>query len=99
MPTGLVLQAILTASAFVGFVACAISGAIVNFILIEQVNSKLPPEQQFSHFGGTPPKYRRIHEAYRRLYPGGRLITASRALLVAGLLSGAFAAYLVMRPA
>jgi hypothetical protein len=45
----------------------------LHFKMIDQVNTKLPTEQQFSALGWHYFKLRRLLVEYRRLYPSGTL--------------------------
>jgi hypothetical protein len=42
--------------------------------MVDAVNEKLPTNDQFSQFWWYPSKGLRLHQEYRRLYPGGGLI-------------------------
>jgi hypothetical protein len=52
------------------------------FAIIDAVNAKLPSNQQFNRFGWGPLKLHRVHQAYRRLYPGGGLLRREGILFV-----------------
>jgi hypothetical protein len=51
-----------------------IVGTINQFAIVEAVNAKLPPGDQFDTLGWWPSKTLRLHRQYRRLYPDGRLL-------------------------
>jgi 4-hydroxybenzoate polyprenyltransferase len=55
-----------------------------NFAVVDAVNTKLPPDAQFNHFGWYLTKTMRLHREYRRLYPAGRLLR--RQGVLAGLM-------------
>jgi hypothetical protein len=84
--------ALFLASAFVGLAA-----SVNTMRMVDEVNSKLSPEQQFAPLGWHYFKSRRLIEEYRRLYPSGHLIAREIALAAvafglglvgAGLLAG-----------
>jgi len=52
-----------------GLAAC-----ITQLAIVEAVNAKLPPAEQFGELGWYPMKSLRLHREYRRLYPSGRLL-------------------------
>jgi len=56
---------------------CIISYAFLVFVIIGEVNRKLPDDKQISYFGFHPLKYWRILQEYRRFYPGQRLVLYS----------------------
>ena len=60
------------------FLACSsgfgLAACITNIGIIEAVNAKLPPAEQFGDLGWYPMKTLRLHREYRRLYPGGTLL-------------------------
>ena len=52
--------------------------------IIEAVNEKLPPDEQFNPLGWGPLKTFKLHGAYSRLYPEGRLL--KRIAILSGLM-------------
>ena len=65
----------------------------LGFEMIDQVNSKLPPEKQFSALGWHYFKWRRLLMEYRRLYPSGALDKRLRWLGGIGVSTGVLAAW------
>src|SRR5450755_2382702 len=65
----------LTGASIFGLVA-----AISNLEMIEQVNQKLPTEEQFAALGWYLSKQQRLRREYQRLYPSGRLLFKVRLL-------------------
>jgi hypothetical protein len=64
----------LTPSAIVFLIAAAGCGAIstlLTFQEIEEVNRKLPSEEQIEHVWKYPGKMRRVRSTYKRFYPDG----------------------------
>lgn len=61
--------------------------AITHFAIIEGVNAKLPPTEQFGELGWGPIKSVRLHREYRRLYPDGTLLRRAAILAYVALLS------------
>ena len=62
-----------------------VAGTINQFTLVEAVNAKLPPNEQFDAIGSWLPKSLRLHRQYRRLYPEGGLLTRQGVLAYAML--------------
>jgi hypothetical protein len=72
----------------IALLVCAICGSasmVKTRRMVNDVNSKLPPDQQFSPLGWYYTKHRRLLFEYRRLYPDGKLIDEVR-MLSAGVL-------------
>jgi hypothetical protein len=59
-------------------VLCVSGFGLASYIneaaIVDAVNSKLPADDQFNPLGWGPSKTLRLHHAYRRLYPEGRLL-------------------------
>ena len=51
-----------------------LAATINSFAIIDAVNAKLLPHEQFNPFGWYPQKTFRLHREYRRLYPQGGLL-------------------------
>ena len=71
-------------------VTFAVLANLVHYMMIGEVNRKLPDDQQISYLLGYPGKYGRVIREYRRLCPNSRLdllmkafATLSLAFLVA----------------
>ena len=64
--------------------ACAtvfnIWSGMLTFQIVDLVNERLTPDQQFSHFGWYWSKYQRLNAAYKSFYPDGLLLRNSRRL-------------------
>ena len=62
-------------SMFLGSAAvlCAVLSGIVTMQEIGEINRKLPDDQQISYWGMYSEKYSRVKQAYKQLYPKGRL--------------------------
>jgi hypothetical protein len=69
-----------------------------HFEMIDQVNTKLSTEQQFSALGWHYFKFRRLLIEYRRLYPSGTLDKRLRFLGGIGFGQGLVAAWLLGFP-
>jgi len=73
------------------FLACVsgfgIAACITHIAIVEAVNAKLPPAEQFGELGWYPMKSLRVHREYRRLYPGGTLLTREGLLAYGALFS------------
>lgn len=52
---------------------CGMAASFTTFGMVDEVNEKLPPEQQFSHFWWDVEKSQRLSRAYRTLCPNGKL--------------------------
>ena len=70
----------------------AVGANFVLYVMIGEVNRKLPEDQQIGYLGFYPSKAFRITREYRRFYPGGRLNTVRIILNIIGFLLGACAA-------
>jgi len=77
---GLVLLAI-------GTTACIVANQIW-YVVIGEVNRKLPDSERFGYLWAYPSKSKKIEDAYRRFYPNGRLLIAIRALFGAMVVCG-----------
>ena len=51
-----------------------LAATINSFAIIDAVNAKLSPDEQFNPIGWYPQKTFRLHREYRRLYPQGGLL-------------------------
>lgn len=81
-------------AAVVGAVACGLFGTITNIEMVEEVNSRLPKDSQFSSMGWYLPKTLRLHREYKRLFPEGTLLVKVRiaiAIAFGCLLGGVWA--------
>ncbi len=61
-----------------------IISAIIFYVMIAEVNRKLPDDQQIGYFLFYPSKVFRITREYRRLYPHGHLNTVRIVLTIVG---------------
>ena len=68
--------------------------SIIVYVMIGEVNRKLPEDQQIGYVLFYPTKAFRVTREYRRLYPHGHLNTVSIVLNVIGFILGACAAAL-----
>jgi hypothetical protein len=50
--------------------------------MVDEVNKRLPEEQQFALLGWYWPKYQRLKHEYKRLYPGRGVLRRVRILKV-----------------
>jgi hypothetical protein len=82
MSTNVLVALVLFAAAQV----CAALGGYLQWIMLAEVNRKLPDAEQISYFLWYRGKYVRLLKEYRRLYPGGRLPTLSRVAFATGVL-------------
>src|SRR5262245_15546130 len=81
------MRIVLSGAAFIccmGFAGAANSNV---YAIVDAVNAKLRANEQFSHFWWGPLKLKRVHDAYHRLYPQGRLIRRERMFLALAWLS------------
>jgi hypothetical protein len=83
MPLRLIL-ALLFLGCVSGF---GLATAITHLAIVEGVNAKLPPTEQFGELGWGPVKSFRLHREYRRLYPDGTLLRRAAILAYLALLS------------
>jgi hypothetical protein len=63
--------------AFLSLACCSgfgLAACITHIAIVEAVNAKLPPAEQFGELGWYPMKSLRLHRQYRHLYPGGTLL-------------------------
>ena len=58
-----------------------LAATINQFAIVDAVNAKLPADDQFNALGWHLPKTLRLHRAYRRLYPDGRLLKRQASLM------------------
>jgi hypothetical protein len=61
-----------------GFIGLA--GALTSMRMVDEVNERLPPDQQFPLLGWHHFEFQPLIREYRRLYPSGRLIARELAL-------------------
>jgi hypothetical protein len=84
-----------SSSALALFAAAVSFGAMGNlllFVVVGEVNRKLPEDQQVGYFFWYPGKVNRVITLYRQHYPRGRLLLYYRGCLeVAAVLCLAFA--------
>jgi hypothetical protein len=62
-----------------------LAGVINHLTIIGAVNAKLPTDNRFEPLGWYLPKTLRLHSAYRRLYPDGRLLRRQAVLAALAL--------------
>jgi hypothetical protein len=72
-----------------------IAGTINQFAIVDAVNAKLPPGDQYNAIGWSLPKTLSLHRQYRRLYPDGGLLWRQGVLASAMLFCIALAAGLI----
>ena len=68
------VRLVLAAAFFVCAGGFCLAANSTLFAIIDAVNAQLSPNQQFNRLGWDPWKLHRVHQAYRRLYPGGGLL-------------------------
>jgi hypothetical protein len=56
------------------FIACGMIGAFTYFNIVDEVNDKLPKEEQFGWLGWYLDKVQRLHREYKSLHPDRRLL-------------------------
>jgi hypothetical protein len=71
-------RVIIGIAAIVGMAVCGLFGAIANIEMVEEVNSRLPKDSQFSPMGWYLPKTLQVHREYKRLFPKGTLLVKVR---------------------
>jgi hypothetical protein len=54
--------------------ACGLLSTLISYKITDQVNGKLPKDEQFSLIGWYFPKNLRLYREYRRLFPEGQLL-------------------------
>lgn len=64
------VRAIVGIAALVGASLCGLLSALISLEIVDQVNAKLPKEEQFFPMGWYAPKTLRLFREYRRLFPG-----------------------------
>lgn len=67
------IRAIVGIAALIGTSVCGLLSALVHFKMVEQLNAKLPKEEQFFLVGWHAPKEFRLFREYRWLFPGKSL--------------------------
>lgn len=60
-------------TALVAVSLCGLLTTLISIEMVEQVNAKLPKDDQFLPLGWCAPKTPRLFREYRRLYPGKNL--------------------------
>jgi hypothetical protein len=81
-------------AAVMGTAVCGLFGAVANIEIVEEVNSRLPKDAQFSPMGWYLSKTLRLHREYKRLFPTGTLLMRVRIAIAVAfgcLLGGAWA--------
>lgn len=63
-----------------------LAGSLTALQMVDEVNAKLPTNEQFNGLGWYAAKTQRLHREYRRLFPSGRLLWRQRILTVAALI-------------
>jgi hypothetical protein len=53
---------------------CGMTATFKMLAMVDQVNERLPKEEQFDPLGWYLTKTQRLHREYKRLYPDGRLL-------------------------
>jgi len=77
---------------FAAATSLVIGANLVLYVMIGEINRKLPEEQQIGYLGFYPSKAFRITREYRRLYPGGHLNTVRIIFNIVGFILGLCAA-------
>jgi len=72
-----------------------LAATINSFAIIDAVNAKLSPDEQFNPIGWYPQKTFRLHQEYRRLYPQGGLLRREGFLAAAMLFCLVLVAWLL----
>jgi len=67
--------------------------SLLAFKMVDEVNKRLPREQQFSPLGWYWSKHRRLASEYQRLYPDGNLLRRYRVLTALMFASGLISAW------
>jgi hypothetical protein len=62
-----------------------LAAAITHYAIVDAVNAKLPPEEQFDLLAWYATKSLKLNSVYRRLYPQGRLLWREGVLAATGL--------------
>ncbi len=57
----------------------------LQWVMLAEVNRKLPDSEQFSYFLWHYRKFARLRREYRRLYPSGRLLKLSTVIFGVGV--------------
>jgi hypothetical protein len=85
------VRVIVGIAAIVGVSGLGLLSSVISQRTVDQVNERLPKEQQFSPIGWYLPKTLRLHREYRRLFSDGNLansvwtiVALTRACLFAG---------------
>jgi len=79
-------NALLAVALFAAAQACIVMAGYLQWVILAEVNRKLPDGERISYFLAYAGKYARIRAEYRRLYPAGHLPTLSRLAFAGGAL-------------
>jgi hypothetical protein len=60
--------------ALAGVSTLGLLSSVTSYKMVDEVNSRLPKDRQFSSFGWWAGKTLRMHSEYRRLFPEGNLV-------------------------
>jgi hypothetical protein len=64
---------------------CGMTATFKMLGMVDQVNERLPKEEQFEPLGWYLTKTQRLHREYKRLYPDGRLLLQYYVACVLGI--------------
>lgn len=76
---------------FVSATSLVIGANLVLYVMVGEINRKLPEDQQIGYLGFYPSKAFKITREYRRFYPNGNLNTVRIIFNVLGFILGACA--------
>jgi hypothetical protein len=71
---GLPVRLIIGAVCLISIPVCGMASLLVHQKMLDEVNSRLPKEQQFAYAWWGPGKKYRFYSEYHRLYPSGPLV-------------------------
>ena len=69
-------------------VSCVLISGGITFVMICEVNRRLPDDRQFSYLWFHPTKVARLHAEFRRLYPRGKLVAVKNIVFWMGFILG-----------
>jgi hypothetical protein len=75
--------------AFILLLCCGgfgLAATINSFAVVDAVNARLSPDDQFDHLGWYPTKTLRLHREYYKLYPQGNLLRSQGVFVTFGFL-------------
>ena len=67
-------------------ISCIVKANFTAFAMIGEINRKLPKDDQISKAWRYPGKNSMVRSEYRRLYPGGHLLSQYRVVLYSGFI-------------